>query len=171
MKKRIALILAAVLMLGLLASCAQTPASGGAGSGSGAAATPIRLVLDWTPNTNHTGLYVALENGYFAEEGLDVDIQQPPENGAEILLAAGNCEFAVSIQEGMGPAIAREAPLGIVAIAAIINHNTSGIMSLASAGIETPGDLAGKRFATWETPLVDAIIKNIVEADGGNLRM
>jgi len=132
-------------------------------------ANQIRVVLDWTPNTNHTGLYVALEKGWFAEEGLSVEIIQPPEDGALLLLGSGRAEFAIDFQETMGPAIANEREaLPVTAVAAIISHNTSGIMSLAGSGIQTPKDLVSKRFASWETPLVTAIIKNIVENDGGD---
>jgi ABC-type nitrate/sulfonate/bicarbonate transport system substrate-binding protein len=129
----------------------------------------IRVVLDWTPNTNHTGLYVALEKGWFAEEGLTVTLIQPPEDGALVLLGSGNAEFGIDFQETMGPAIAknREA-LPIIAVAAIISHNTSGIMSLAGSGINSPRDLQGRRFASWETPLVTAIIREVVENDGGD---
>jgi ABC-type nitrate/sulfonate/bicarbonate transport system substrate-binding protein len=129
----------------------------------------IRVVLDWTPNTNHTGLYVALEKGWFAEEGLAVEILQPPEDGALVLLGAGNAEFAVDFQESLGPAIARnEDALPVQAVAALISHNTSGVMSLVPSGITRPRDLGGKKFASWETPLVTAVIRDIVEGDGGD---
>jgi ABC-type nitrate/sulfonate/bicarbonate transport system substrate-binding protein len=132
----------------------------------------VRVVLDWTSNTNHTGLYTALEKGWFAEEGLTVSIMQPPEDGALVLLGAGNADFAIDFQETMGPAIAKDRDaLPIQAVAAIISHNTSGIMSLTKSGISGPKDLAGKRFASWETPLVSAIIKDIVENDGGDFSL
>jgi ABC-type nitrate/sulfonate/bicarbonate transport system substrate-binding protein len=151
-------LLAAACLLAVCAGCRGGREEGGV----------IRFVLDWTPNTNHTGLYVAQEKGYFAEEGLTVEIMQPPEDGALVLLGAGDAEFAVSVQEELGPAIARGADaLPVTAVAAIICHNTSGLMSLRESGIARPRDLEGKRFATWETPLVDAVIRRIVEADGG----
>ena len=129
----------------------------------------IRVLLDWTPNTNHTGLYVALEKGWFTEEGLKITITQPPEDESLVLLASGKAEFAVSFQESMGPAIAKERDaLPVTAVAAIINHNTSGIMSLKKSGIQSPAGLAGKRFASWETPLVTAVVRYIVENDGGD---
>ncbi|MDR2965574.1 MAG: ABC transporter substrate-binding protein [Treponema sp.] len=129
----------------------------------------IRVVLDWTPNTNHTGLFVALEKGWFAEEGLTVTLIQPPEDGALVLLASGNAEFAVDFQEWMGPAIAKNRDaLPVIAVAAIISHNTSGIMSLKESGIQRPADLAGRRFGSWEMPQVTAIVKEIVENDGGD---
>ncbi|MDR0409084.1 MAG: ABC transporter substrate-binding protein [Spirochaetaceae bacterium] len=129
----------------------------------------VRVALDWTPNTNHTGLYSALENGYFAEAGFIVSIMQPPEDGALLLTAAGGTEYAFDFQESLGPAIARNTDaLPVIAVAAIICHNTSGIMSLAHSGIKRPRDLAGKRFASWGTPLVTAIIRTVVEEDGGD---
>ncbi|WP_010259248.1 ABC transporter substrate-binding protein [Treponema primitia] len=140
-------------------------------AGCGRKQTPgtVRVILDWTPNTNHTGLYVALEKGYYKEEGLEVEILQPPEDGAMVLVAAGNAEFAVGFQESLGPALAQDsAPLPVTAVAAIISHNTSGIISLKQAGILSPRDLSGKRYASWETPLVTEIIRTIVEDDGGD---
>jgi ABC-type nitrate/sulfonate/bicarbonate transport system substrate-binding protein len=129
----------------------------------------IRVVLDWTPNTNHTGLYVAQELGYFTDEGIAVSITQPPEGGGLLLVSAGGAEFGVDFQESMGPAIARkQGPLPVQAIAAIISHNTSGIMSLSKSGINRPRDLMGKRFAFWETPLVIEVMRDLVEGDGGD---
>jgi ABC-type nitrate/sulfonate/bicarbonate transport system substrate-binding protein len=129
----------------------------------------IRVVLDWTPNTNHTGLYAALDKGWFAEEGLTVEIIQPPEDGALPLVGAGSAEFGIDFQESMGPAIAKDRDaLPVTAVAAIISHNTSGIMSLAQNNINSPRDLAGKRFESWETPLIAALIREIVENDGGD---
>jgi ABC-type nitrate/sulfonate/bicarbonate transport system substrate-binding protein len=129
----------------------------------------IRVVLDWTPNTNHTGLYVAQEKGLFAEEGLTVEIMQPPEDGALVLVGSGNAEYAVDFQESLGPAIARSRDvIPVTAVAALISHNTSGIMSLTKTDIKRPRDLGGKRFASWDTPLVTAVIENIVTGDGGD---
>ena len=129
----------------------------------------IRVVLDWTPNTNHTGLYVALEKGWFAKEGLTVEIIQPPEDGALALLGSGSVQFGFDFQETMGPAIAKEFDsMPVKAVAAIICHNSSGIMALKESGICGPRDLMGKRFASWETPLVTTLVKELVEKDGGD---
>ena len=132
-------------------------------------ANTIRVLLDWTPNTNHTGLFIALEKGWYAQEGLNVTITQPPEDEALVLVAGGKAQFAVTFQESMGPAIAKERDaLPVTAVAAIISHNTSGIMSLKESGIIRPASLAGKRFASWEVPLVTAVIRHIVENDEGD---
>jgi len=128
----------------------------------------IRVVLDWTPNTNHTGLYVAREKGWFAEEGLTVEITQPPEEGALILVGSGVAQFGVDTQEVIGPGIAKEHDaVPATTVAAIISHNTTGILSLAKHNIKRPRDLMGKRYEYWETPMVWALIKEIVENDGG----
>ncbi|HIT90568.1 MAG TPA: ABC transporter substrate-binding protein [Candidatus Merdenecus merdavium] len=128
----------------------------------------VTFVLDWTPNTNHTGLYVAQEKGYFAENGLEVEIVQPPEDGADLLVASGKAQFGVSFQDSMAPAIVGDHALPISAIAALIQHNTSGIVSRAGEGVDKPKGLEGKKYATWDAPIEKAMIKNVVEGDGGD---
>ncbi|GMO26822.1 MAG: ABC transporter substrate-binding protein [Termitinemataceae bacterium] len=128
----------------------------------------ITFALDWTPNTNHSGIFAAQELGFFDAEGLKVTIVQSPEDGAVVLTASGSADFGVDFQESLGPAIAlARDPLPVIAVAAIVNHNTSGLMSLQESGIARPADLQGKRFASWQTATVDAIIKVLVENDGG----
>lgn len=128
----------------------------------------VTFVLDWTPNTNHTGLYVAQANGFFEEAGLEVEIVQPPEGGAEMLVGAGEAEFAVSFQDSMMPAIVGENALPIEAVAAVIQHNTSGIISRAGEGMDRPAGMEGKKYATWDLDLEKATIKQVVEKDGGD---
>lgn len=128
----------------------------------------VTFVLDWTPNTNHTGLYVAMSKGYFEEVGIGVDIQQPPEDGAEVLVASGKAEFGVSFQDSMAAAISGDHPLPITAVAAVIQHNTSGIISRKGEGMETPKGMEGHSYATWNGPIELATLKHVVEADGGD---
>lgn len=128
----------------------------------------VRIVLDWTPNTNHTGLYVAQAKGYFAEQGLEVEIMQPPEGGAEALVGGGGAEFGISFQDTLAPNFASANSMPITAVAALIQHNTSGIISLKEDGIDSPAKMAGHNYATWDMPIEQAIIRKIVEDDGGN---
>lgn len=128
----------------------------------------ITFVLDWTPNTNHTGIYVAQEKGYFAEEGLKVEIVQPPENGAEVLAASGKAQFAMSFQDSLAPAYAGDDPLPVTAVAGVIQHNTSGIISRKGEGMDRPKGLEGKKYATWDLPIEKETIRTVVEADGGD---
>jgi ABC-type nitrate/sulfonate/bicarbonate transport system substrate-binding protein len=143
--------------------CAKSSASNASG-----ALKKVTVVLDWTPNTNHTGLYVALEKGYYKAQGLDVDIEQPPEDGALSLLASGKAQFAVSFQDEIVTAITADTPLDVVAVAALIQHNDSGIISLKSKGIVSPKYMENMRYATWDSPIEQAVLKNVITKDGGD---
>ena len=165
MKKRVLSILLVMMLMAGLTACSSTESSEDSSEGE---LTKITFVLDWTPNTNHTGLYVAQANGYFEEAGLEVEIVQPPEGGAELLVGSGEAEFAVSFQDSMMPAIVGENAIPIEAVAAIIQHNTSGIISCAGEGMDTPSGMEGKKYATWDLDLEKATIKQVVEKDGGD---
>ncbi|MFJ7933355.1 ABC transporter substrate-binding protein [Sporosarcina sp. NPDC096371] len=123
----------------------------------------IQFVLDWTPNTNHTGLYVAQEKGFFKEQGLDVEIILPGEAGADKLVAAGKAQFGIGAQESLTEARAADIPL--VSIAAILQHNTSGFASLKKAGIESPKDYEGKTYGGWGAPVEQAVITSLMEKE------
>lgn len=164
MKKRIiSLLLVAAMCIGLVA-CGNKKENKETKEGL----TKITFVLDWTPNTNHTGLYVADAKGYFEEAGLEIEIVQPPEGGAEMLVASGEAQFGVSFQDYLMPALVGENALPIEAVAAIIQHNTSGIISRAGEGITSPKGMEGKKYATWDLDLEKATIRQIMEADGGD---
>ncbi|MDD3230018.1 MAG: ABC transporter substrate-binding protein [Oscillospiraceae bacterium] len=129
----------------------------------------IKFVLDYTPNTDHTGIYVAQALGYFKEAGLDVEIEQPPESGTAALVGSGNAQFGVGFQDtDMASALTSSTPLPITAVAAIIQHNTSGIVSVKSKNITRPKDMTNHSYATWDTPVEKGMIKYIVNKDGGN---
>ena len=128
----------------------------------------ITIVLDWTPNTNHTGIFVAQANGYFEDAGLNVEIVQPPEGGAEALVASGKAQFGVSFQDSLAPAFIGESPLPVTAVAAIVQHNTSGIISRKGEGMNSPKGLEGKKYATWDMDVEKETIREVMKADGGN---
>ena len=155
MKKFVILLLSFALLLGLTAC-------------GGEQEQTVTVVLDWTPNTNHTGIYVALANGYFEEAGLDVQVVQPPEDGAVTLVASGKAQFGVSFQDSLAPAFAGDSPMPVTAVAAMIQHNTSGIVSRAGEGMDTPRGLEGKKYATWDLDVEKATIRDVMAADGGN---
>lgn len=121
----------------------------------------IRIVLDWAPNTNHTGLYVAKELNYFSDEGLDVEIIQPPQGNATMLVATGRAQFGIDFQDYLAPALSRKNPLPIKAIAAICQHNTMGILSRKSANIHSIKDMIFKNYATYDDPIEQGILKNV----------
>ena len=154
-----------------LAALAFASASAACGSsGGGTAASPhldkVTVVLDWTPNTNHAGLYLARAKGWYRAAGLDVKIIQPGDAGAVQLLASGQADVAVSPQEELVPARAQGIP--VVAIAAIIQHNTSSLLSLAKEGIRGPADLVGHTYGGYGGPLEKALVKKLVTCAGGD---
>lgn len=155
MKKLIALILSVVIIFSLSA-CGKTEQD------------KITIVLDWTPNTNHTGIFVAQANGYFEEAGLNVEVVQPPEGGAEALVASGKAQFGVSFQDSLAPAFIGDNAIPVTAVAAVIQHNTSGIISRKGEGMDTPKGLEGKKYATWDLDVEKETIRDVMKADGGN---
>lgn len=130
--------------------------------------TDITVVLDWTPNTNHTGLYVAQEKGYFREEGLDVTIVLPPEDGATNMVAYGDADFGIAFQNQLAEDLSVNANLPVTAVAAVYQHNQDGLVSLRSKDIDTPVKLMDQSYATAEELVEHAIIRTVVEMDGGD---
>ena len=154
MKKLIALILVFAL------ACSGCAAAGNDET--------ITIVLDWTPNTNHTGIYAAQALGYFEEAGVRVEVVQPPEDGAVTLVASGKAQLGVSFQDSLAPAFAGDSPMPVTAVAAVVQHNTSGIISRAGEGMDTPRGLEGKKYATWDLDVEKATIRDVMAADGGD---
>jgi len=133
-------------------------------------ATPTKatLSLDWVPNTNHTGFYVALDKGWYAEEGIDLEIQIPSDPAAALKqVAAGNTEFGVSFQEEV--TIARANDIPVVSIAAIIQHNTSAFAALESSGITRPKDFEGKKYASYGLPIERPILESLMRCDDADV--
>ena len=158
MKK--SMLMMAIVMVMMLSGCGNKASDNGL--------EKVTFVLDWTPNTNHTGLYVAQELGYFEEAGLEVEIQQPPEDGAAVLVASGRADFGVSFQDSMAAALAGDDALPITAVASVIQHNTSGIISRAGEGMDTPKGMEGHSYATWNGAIELATLEEVVKADGGD---
>lgn len=128
----------------------------------------VTVVLDWVPNTNHTGLYTAVAKGYYAAEGLEVEIIQPSEGGTASLIASGQGNFGISYQEEVTYARTAAEALPIKAIAAIIQHNTSGFASPVSKGIESPKDFEGKKYGGWGSPAEKATIKGLMDKENAD---
>lgn len=127
---------------------------------------PTTVMLDWYPNTNHTGLYVAVERGYFAAEGLEVEVLQSGEAGVEQAVGSGRVDFGFSSQENATYALAEGVP--ILSIAAILQHNTSAFASLKEAGIKTVKDFEGKRYGGWGSPSEAAVIQAVMAKHGAD---
>ncbi len=146
------------LLLAILACCAVALAE--------TELTDVTVILDYIPNTNHTGMYVALDRGYYAEAGLNVQIIEPTEGATNTLVAVGKGDFGVAYQEDITLAHAMDEPLPIRAIAALIQHNTSGFVSWAGKNITSVKDFAGKTYAGWGGPGEAAVLRAVMEAEG-----
>ncbi len=128
--------------------------------------TPIKLALDWTPNTNHTGIYVALNKGWYRDEGIDLQILPYSASvSPDVLVSTGKSDVGISSTEGIVADAAVSQP--VVSIAAIIQHNTSALVTLASSGISRPRDLSGKTYGGFGAPYETAVVGEIIKRDGG----
>lgn len=154
------------LIIVLLTGCGSKTSNNNKGTAD-APLRKIKVVLDWSPNTNHTGLYVAQSKGYYAEEGLDVEIILPGSSGSDVLVASGEVPFGISVQENVTQGRTQGVPL--VSIAAIIQHNTSGFAAPADRNIQSPKDFEGKSYGGWGSPVEQAVMKSIMEVDGGDI--
>lgn len=169
LKKLAALSFSACMAVSLMACGSSSTSSDSSDSSSDdKELTKITFCLDWTPNTNHTGLYVAKSLGYYEDAGLDVEIVQPPEDGAATMCASNQAQFAIEAQDTLAASLDSDDPLPITAVAAVMQHNTSGILSRAGDGIDSPKGLTGKTYSTWESPIELAMLKNVVTSDGGD---
>jgi ABC-type nitrate/sulfonate/bicarbonate transport system substrate-binding protein len=170
-------IIAACLALALLWGCGSdgnpTPAPPGpsassstsASAGSSVEPATVRLALDWTPNTDHTGFYVARSKGWYATAGIDLQILPYASNAPETLLASHQAECGISFQDSMTFAVAKGAD--IVSVAAILQRTASAIGVLADGPIKRPRDLDGKTYAGFGYPNEVPTIKSVIKADGG----
>jgi ABC-type nitrate/sulfonate/bicarbonate transport system substrate-binding protein len=155
--------LAAALVVLLLAGCADSAKPNRSASGR----KQVTLLLDWTPNTNHSGIYIAQAKGWYKKAGLDVKIIEPgQDSNATQMLATGKVDFAISTEEDVTPAIAQGLP--VVSVGAILQHNTSSLIALKSSGITRPRDLMGKKYGGFGGQLEKAVLGKLISCDGGD---
>lgn len=127
----------------------------------------ISIMLDWYPNAVHSAFYVAQEKGYFKEEGLNVKIEMPADTNDPLKLAAtGKVDLAISYQNQT--ILSKSEGIPIISVAALVRHSLDELMMKKSSGIHSPKDLEGKNVGYSSSELSEAIIKTMVEADGGD---
>ncbi len=126
----------------------------------------VRIILDWTPNTNHTGIYVAQALGYYDEAGIDVEILPFSQSGVEPVLVAGEAEFGISGSSSLVPANAAGADLRAVEV--VVAHPSIVIgFSAERDDIKRPKDLEGKVYAGFGLSWENAIVDTVIRTDGG----
>jgi ABC-type nitrate/sulfonate/bicarbonate transport system substrate-binding protein len=149
----------------LLAGC--TGGATATQSSGGGKLDKVALALDWTPNTNHTGIYVAMQKGWYQQQGIALSLTPYSSSVApETLVAAGKADFAISFTESVTAARAIGQPL--VSVAAVIQHDTSALVTLKSSGLDSVASLAGKRYAGFGAPYEQPIIQQILSCGGAS---
>jgi putative hydroxymethylpyrimidine transport system substrate-binding protein len=158
--RRAVALLAAVLLLAGVAGCG----GGGAEPGVPKGAT---LVLDFTPNAVHSGIYAAQGEGFYRDAGIDLKIQQPGEStDAPKLLAAGRTDFAILDVHDLG--IARESGLDLVGVMPIVQRPLAAVIARSDRSIHSPRDLEGRTVGVTGLPSDEAVVDSEVSADGGD---
>jgi putative hydroxymethylpyrimidine transport system substrate-binding protein len=140
----------------------------GCGTGSSSDTRPeqdARLLLDFAPNAVHAGIYLALQRGYDEAEGVHLDVQTPGQStdGIKALLS-GQDELAIVDIHDL--AIARAKGRDVVGVMALVQTPLAAV--LAQPGIKRPRDLEGRKAGVTGLPSDDAVLKSIVEGDGGD---
>jgi ABC-type nitrate/sulfonate/bicarbonate transport system substrate-binding protein len=125
----------------------------------------VRLALDWTPNTDHTGFFVARAKGWYRDAAIDLQILPYGTLAPESLLVAHQAECGISFQDSMTFAVASGAD--IVSVAAILQKTASAIGVLADGPIQRPRDLDGKTYGSFGYPNEVPTMKAVIKADGG----
>ncbi len=143
------------------------PAAASASAPASAAAAPatVRLALDWTPNTNHTGFYVAQAKGWYADAGVELEILPYGGTAPEAIVAARQAECGISFQDSMTFAVAAGVP--VVSVMAILQDTAQEIAVLDSSPIQRPRDLDGRTYAGFGYPNEVPTLQAVIKADGG----
>jgi putative hydroxymethylpyrimidine transport system substrate-binding protein len=140
---------------------------GGCGGGNAATGRSATLVLDFVPGPAHAGVYEALARGYYAEDGIDLEVIEPTSTADTLkLIDAGKAELGIA--DGLDVAGQIDAGRGARAIMAIAPRPLGGVITLAGAGIDSPADLEGRTVGVTGVPSDYAILDTVVAADGGD---
>jgi ABC-type nitrate/sulfonate/bicarbonate transport system substrate-binding protein len=166
---------AALLVAILVAGCTDqldltpgpsaTPVATPAPTAKPLVAEPVRLALDWTPNTDHTGFFVAESMGWYEAAGVKLQVLPYSSTTPETLMASGQADCGISFQDSLTFAVAAGAP--IKSVMAILQHTASAIAVLASSDISRPRQLDGKVYAGFGYPNEVPTLKSVIQADGG----
>jgi ABC-type nitrate/sulfonate/bicarbonate transport system substrate-binding protein len=160
------------LIISLAAACGPTgptssavPSASAPGSPSPATGGTVRLALDWTPNTNHLGFFVAQANGWYADAGVTLEVLPYANTVPEAILTAHQAECGISFHDALTFAVAAGAP--IRSVMAILQHTAQELVVLASSDIQRPRDLDGTTYAGFGYPNEEPTVKAVIQDDGG----
>src|SRR6478735_6182781 len=158
--KLVAALLAAALLLTGVAGCGGSGAEPGAPVGA-------TLVLDFTPNAVHSGIYAAMQQDYYRDDGIDLTVRQPSgSTDAPKLLEAGRADFAILDIHDLG--IARERGLDLVGVMPIVQRPLAAVIARGEGAIHSPRDLEGHTVGVTGLPSDEAVVDSEVSANGGD---
>lgn len=127
--------------------------------------TAVKLALDWYPNANHLGLYMAQEKGYFRQENLDVTLYTPVDPSTVLqTVGSGTDDFGISYQPDV--LLARAQGVPVVSVAGLVPHPLNCVLALKSSGITRPRDLVGKKVGYPAIPTNEPLLATMLKADG-----
>ncbi len=154
------------LLLGLVLAFALLAMACGNGDGdSETEHVTVKLALDWYPNANHLGLFIAEEKGYFEDEALEVDFYTPVDPTTVLVtVGSGEDDFGISYQPDV--LLARAQGVPVVSVAGMVQHPLNSVMALKSSGIATPSDLVGKKVGYPGIPTNEPLLDTMLKADG-----
>ena len=125
----------------------------------------VTLALDWFPNSNHAGIFEAVKQGYFEEEGIKVKVYTPSDPATTLqTVGAGKDDFGISYQPDVLQARSESVP--VVSVAAIVQHPLNSVMALKSSGIERPGQLKGKKVGYPGIASNKGMLETMLQKDG-----
>ncbi len=132
----------------------------------------LKLALDWTPNVNHIGFFIAKDLGFYNEQGIDLEILNPKDDNYSLTpgkkLELDLADFAFAPFETVISLNNKANQVQAVAIFAILQDDLSCIVTLQSSNITTPKLLDGKSYASYKARYEDHIVKQMIKNDGGN---
>jgi NitT/TauT family transport system substrate-binding protein/putative hydroxymethylpyrimidine transport system substrate-binding protein len=159
MRRAVALLAAALLLAGV-AGCGGSGAEPGVPKGA-------TLVLDFTPNAVHTGIYAARAEGFYADAGIDLQIQAPGEStDAPKLLAAGRTDFAILDITDL--AIADQKGLELVGLMPIVQAPLAAVLARRDGPVKRPREMDGHTVGVTGLPSDTAVVRSEVAGDGGD---
>ena len=153
MNRFIPLLAALAAAVALLAACGDDPPD------------LVRVQLDWTPNTNHSGVYIAQAEGWYEDEGVEVEILPFSGTSGDLAVSEGIADIAFSFATSVP--FSRAVGLDVVSIAAVLQTSPTEIAVLADGPIQRLRDLDGQRYAGWGLPYEQPQWRTIIQADGG----
>ncbi len=127
----------------------------------------VKLALDWYPNANHLGLYIAQDKGYFEDENLDVELYTPVDPSTVLqTVGAGSDDFGISYQPDV--LLARAQGVPVVSVVGMVQYPLNSVMALESSGITRPSDLVGKKVGYPGIPTNEPLLDTMLKFDGSH---